>query len=93
MPRSPLHVTETELAILQVLWDQGAATRRLITDVLYPEGGPAQYATVQKLLARLEGKRFVRHTRGPDGVLTFIALVARAFTFEFSLLKFCFHHD
>jgi predicted transcriptional regulator len=77
MARSPRDVTETELAILQVLWDQEAASRRQITDVLYPDGGPAQYATVQKLLERLESKRLVRHRRGPDGVLTFTALVAR----------------
>src|SRR5215831_10368811 len=77
MARTPQDVTETELAILQVLWDQGIANRRRITDVLYPEGGAAQYATVQKLLERLEAKRLVRHTRGSDGVLTFTATVAR----------------
>jgi predicted transcriptional regulator len=65
------------LAILQVLWDQKKANRRQITDALYPAGGPAQYATVQKLLERLEGKRLVRHTRGPDGVLNFTATVDR----------------
>jgi predicted transcriptional regulator len=77
MARRPHDVTETELAILQILWDQETANRRQITDVLYPDGGPAQYATVQKLLERLEGKRLVRHTRGPDGVLKFTATVAR----------------
>jgi predicted transcriptional regulator len=77
MARTPQDVTETELAILQVLWDQGTANRRRITDVLYPEGGPAQYATVQKLLERLESKRLVRHTRGGDGVLSFTPTVAR----------------
>lgn len=77
MPRKGQDVTETELAILQVLWDEESASRRQITDVLYPEGGAAQYATVQKLLERLEAKRLVRHTRGSDGVLTFTATVAR----------------
>jgi predicted transcriptional regulator len=77
MARKGQDVTETELAILQILWDQEKASRRQITDVLYPEGGPAQYATVQKLLERLEGKRLVRHTRGSDGVLNFTATVAR----------------
>src|SRR5438552_19177292 len=77
MPRTPRDVTETELAILQVLWEEGTANRRRITDALYPDGGPAQYATVQKLLERLEGKRLVRHTRGPDGVLNFTATVGR----------------
>ena len=77
MARTPQDVTETELAILQVLWDQGTANRRQITDALYTEGGPAQYATVQKLLERLESKRLVRYTRGLDGVLSFTATVAR----------------
>ena len=65
MARSPQDVTEKELAILQVLWDQGPATIRQITDLLYPEGGAAHYATVQKLLDRLEGKGFVRRDRTP----------------------------
>jgi predicted transcriptional regulator len=77
MARTPQDVTETELAILQVLWDQGTAGRRQITDVLYPAGGPPQYATVQKLLERLESKGFVRHSRGPAGVLHFTAAVDR----------------
>jgi predicted transcriptional regulator len=77
MPRTPQDVTETELAILQVLWEQTPASRRQITDILYPDGGPPQYATVQKLLERLESKGFVRHTRGLDGVLNFTATVDR----------------
>jgi predicted transcriptional regulator len=70
-------VTAAELAVLQVLWDRGAATRRQVTDALYPGGSDAQYATVQKLLQRLEAKGFTRHTRGADGVLQFRALVDR----------------
>jgi predicted transcriptional regulator len=76
MPRTSQDVTETELAILQVLWDQGTATRRQITDVLYPGGASAHYATVQKLLERLEAKGYVRHDRG-DSVLRFTAAVDR----------------
>ena len=77
MPRSPGEVTETELAMLQVLWDRGEATRRQVTDALYPDGDTAHYATVQKLLERLEGKGFVRHTRDAQGVLVFTATVGR----------------
>lgn len=76
MPRTPRDVTETELAILQVLWDRGQATRREIADTLYPGGGPAQYTTVQKLLERLETKRFVAVDRSAS-VLTFTATVGR----------------
>ena len=69
-------VTDTELAILHVLWDRGEATRRQITDSLYPGGGEAHYATVQNLLGRLERKGFVRHER-VGGVLSFTATVDR----------------
>jgi predicted transcriptional regulator len=50
-------VTDAELAVLQTLWNQGIATIRQITDVLYPQGTAGQYSTVQKLLERLEGKK------------------------------------
>jgi predicted transcriptional regulator len=69
-------VTDTELAILQVLWDRGSATRRQITDALYPGGGESHYATVQNLLGRLERKGFARHDKG-EGVLVFAATVDR----------------
>ncbi len=81
MGRTPQDVTDTELAILQVLWDQGPCTRRQITDVLYPRGGPSQYATVQKLLERLETKGFVvvSAPAAPSsrGALTFTVVVDR----------------
>ena len=76
MARSPQDVTETELAVLQVLWDRGPATIRQITDLLYPEGGPAHYATVQKLLDRLEAKEFVTRDRTPPAH-AFAAAVGR----------------
>src|SRR5262245_31199675 len=63
MARTPRDVTEKELAILQVLWDQGPATIRQITDVVYPDGDTPQYATVQKLLERLEEKGCVQRQR------------------------------
>ena len=76
MPRTAQDVTDTELAMLQVLWDKGTATRRQITDVLYPNGGPAHYTTVQKLMERLEAKGYVRHQRS-QGVLAYTASVGR----------------
>ena len=76
MARTPQDVTETELSLLQILWDGGPATIRRLTDVLYPGGGTAQYATVQKLLERLESKRCVRRDRTPSAH-TFTALIDR----------------
>jgi predicted transcriptional regulator len=56
-------VTDAELAVLQTLWDRGPATIRQLTDALYPEGTEAHYATVQKLLDRLEAKGHVARDR------------------------------
>jgi predicted transcriptional regulator len=57
-------VTDAELAILQVLWDQGQATVRQLTDAIYPKGTASHYATVQKLLDRLEAKGCAARDRG-----------------------------
>src|SRR5438105_10212278 len=62
-------VTPTELAVLQVLWQAGQASRRQVADALYPGGGDSHYATVQKLLERLEAKRFAAHRREGGGLL------------------------
>jgi BlaI family transcriptional regulator, penicillinase repressor len=74
--RSPQDVTDTELAVLQVLWERGPSSRRQITDVLYPDGGPAHFTTVQKLLERLEKKGYVARNSG-DGPITFAATLDR----------------
>jgi BlaI family transcriptional regulator, penicillinase repressor len=56
-------ITEAEMAVLRVLWDQGPATTRHISDELYPSGGVSEYYTVQKLLERLEEKACVDRDR------------------------------
>lgn len=61
MARRPQDVTDAELDVLRVIWDQGSATIRTIADRLYPDGGTSEYATVQKLLERLEDKGHVAH--------------------------------
>jgi BlaI family penicillinase repressor len=76
MPRTPQDVTDKELALLQILWDSGPATIRQLTAALYPRGGTAQYATVQKLLERLENKGCIRRERTPPAHL-FSAAIAR----------------
>lgn len=76
MARAAQDVTDTELAVLQVLWEGGASTRRQIADVLYPKGGPAHFTTVQKLLERLEKKGHVRRSSG-DGPVLFTATTDR----------------
>jgi BlaI family transcriptional regulator, penicillinase repressor len=63
MARPAQDITESELSVLRILWEHGPATIRHLTDVLYPGGSAAQYATVQKLLDRMEAKGFVQRDR------------------------------
>src|SRR2546430_17657695 len=72
----PSNITEAEWAVVQHLWDEGPATVRQLADVLYPKGGPSEYATVHKLLERLEVKGIVARERGA-GVYQFQAALGR----------------
>lgn len=63
MGRELIDVTDAELAVLQVLWERQPATIREITAAVYPETSDAKYATVQKLLDRLEEKGHVARDR------------------------------
>ena len=63
MARSRNEITDAELAVLKLLWRTEWATIREIADTIYPEGTAAHYATVQKLLERLEAKGFVGRDR------------------------------
>ena len=76
MARTPQDVTDAELAVLQLLWEDGPATRRLLMDRLYPGGSAAHYTTVQKLLERLETKGYVLRGRN-GGVYVFRAGIDR----------------
>lgn len=71
MARRPQDVTEAELDVLRVLWDEGPAPIRMLADRIYPRGGASEYATVQKLLERLEDKGHVsRRSEGRVNVYT-----------------------
>lgn len=76
MPRPSRDVTEAELAVLQVLWDSGGSTIRRISEAIYPEGGASRYATVQKLLERLEAKGCAARDRS-EAVHRFSASIDR----------------
>ena len=77
MARTPRDVTDAELAVLEVLWGRGPATRRQIADVVYPGGAPSHYTTVQKLLQRLEEDGHVASSTRPGGVRVFTATTDR----------------
>ena len=77
MGRFQRSIPDAEWAVLQLLWDEGPTTVRRLTDVLYPRGGPSEYATVHKLLEHLTAKALVRRQRGKAGGWSFQAAVAR----------------
>lgn len=63
MADKQLHVTDTELTVLRVLWRESTATARRLTEVLYPTCSPSDVATIHSLLKRLEAKGAVRRDR------------------------------
>lgn len=56
-------VTEGELSILEVIWEQGAPTSRDIAGAIYEKVTDSKMASVQKLLERLEAKGCVGRDR------------------------------
>ena len=56
-------LANAELAIMDLLWQQGRLTARQIRERLYPDESKAQHGTVQRLLQRLEDKGYVARDR------------------------------
>jgi BlaI family transcriptional regulator, penicillinase repressor len=69
-------LSRSELKVMQVLWDHGAASVREIQEALPDERRPA-YTTVQTMLYRLEAKDAVRRTKTTGGAHIFEAIVSR----------------
>jgi len=63
MGRATKDVTDTELSILEVLWDNETSSVREIAEEIYPKVGASQIATVQKLLERLQAKKYIKPNR------------------------------
>src|SRR5436309_56935 len=76
MAKATPTITDAEWAVLEQLWGRGPASVRQLAEVLYPGGGPSEYATVHKLLERLETKGVVARERGA-GAYQFRAAVGR----------------
>jgi BlaI family penicillinase repressor len=63
MSKTKEDVTAAELSLLEALWDLGPAPIRQLVERVYGQSGPSMYATVQKLLDRLEAKGCVTRDR------------------------------
>jgi BlaI family penicillinase repressor len=66
MSQKARDVTKAELGVLQVLWNHGSQTIREVAAILDAPNQDVYYATVKKLLERLDAKGFVR--REPKGI-------------------------
>jgi BlaI family transcriptional regulator, penicillinase repressor len=58
-----IHLTDAEFSVLELLWQCGRQNTRQLTAQLYPGQSVSDYATVQKLLERLENKECVARDR------------------------------
>lgn len=56
-------ITDTELSLLNELWQRPSATVPELTEALYGNNAPALLATVRKLLDRLEAEECVTRDR------------------------------
>jgi len=69
-------VSDTEMDVLKVLWDQGPGTVREINAVLRRRGRRWAYTTVLTLLQRLQAKGYVASDKS-DAAHVFTAAVSR----------------
>ena len=63
MGRAAREITDTELALLNELWQRPSATVQELTETLYGNTAAALLATVRKLLDRLESEGCVARDR------------------------------
>ena len=63
MGRAAREITDTELALLNELWQRPSATVQELTEALYGNTAAALLATVRKLLDRLEAEGCVARDR------------------------------
>ncbi len=74
MKQPPL--ANSELAIMDLLWDNERLTARQIREQLYSSSSKAQHGTVQRLLQRLEEKGYIERDRS-QFVQQFMAKMSR----------------
>lgn len=70
------HLANSELAVMDLLWQSNSLTARQIRESLYPDSEKSQHGTVQRLLQRLEEKGFVKKDSS-QFVHQFSAIISR----------------
>ena len=75
--KKSLNLTESELRLMDVVWEKGSATVADVADALPKELGLA-YNTVLTTLRILEEKGYLRHTKPDEGrAFVYTAVVGR----------------
>jgi predicted transcriptional regulator len=74
--RTRTTLANAELAVMELLWDEGRLSAREVRERLYPGAEKAQHGTVQRLLQRLEDKSYVVRD-GTTPVNLFAAAISR----------------
>lgn len=69
-------LANSELAVMNLLWQNDRLTAREIREQLYPDSAKPQHGTVQRLLQRLEDKGYVERDRSLS-VHLFSAAISR----------------
>ncbi len=77
MNKPPQAVTDAELAVLRILWQQGPKTAKALTEAIYPGGAESEFASVHSFLQRLERKGLVKRDRS-SAVHVFSAVASQA---------------
>ncbi len=76
MPSRRLTISDTELEVLKVLWENGPGTVRELSAILREQGRTWVYNTVLTLLQRLEAKGYVQSDKREQAHV-FHAVVSR----------------
>ena len=76
MSKRPQAVTDAELAVLRVLWQNGPQTARGLTEAIYPGGAESEFASVHSFLQRRA--QGVGDARPPIRAHIFSAAVSQA---------------
>lgn len=61
--KKPQPITDTEMAVLKLLWDRGPLPVKSITEALYPKCTTSDVGTVHSMIQRLEAKKLVKRDR------------------------------
>lgn len=61
--KKPQPITDTEMAVLKLLWERGPLPVKSLTEALYPKCTTSDVGTVHSMVQRLEAKKLLKRDR------------------------------